>query len=183
MVLRTLGAREVVQSGGDLPLPVLVVVLMEAGAARAATRDGPGVRAAASHGATWQALLVIDHGDDGTAAARSPRPERSWTRWAKTSVAHPRAELREAASAFERASRSHTSGRYAGTTGPATSRPCSRPQRAGPWAQGEGGAFTATLIDMALLVVAAAARWPARNRCPRLRQAAAHTASTATMLA
>lgn len=41
----------------------------------------------------------------------------------------------------------------------------------------------ATLIVMAFLVVAAAAQWHARKRCPRLRQGSAHTASTETMLA
>lgn len=44
--------------------------------------------------AGWQALLIIDHGDDGMAAAQIAAAGEVLDALAKTSAAHTRAELR-----------------------------------------------------------------------------------------
>lgn len=55
----------------------------------------------------WQAVLVVEHGEDGLAAAHIAAAGEVLDALAKTSAAHTRRELHEAAWAFERASRSH----------------------------------------------------------------------------
>lgn len=138
---------------------------------------GPAFARRRASAATWQALLVIDHGDDGAAAAQIAAAGEILDALAKTSAAHTRTELREAAFAFERASRSHVravrghdralrqAARDLVHSGPALGR-------------GEDGATTAMLIDMAFFLAIAAANWHARKhhgqQAAAARQAAEH---------
>ncbi|ORT59256.1 relaxase/mobilization nuclease domain-containing protein [Streptomyces sp. CB03238] len=123
---------------------------------------GPAFARRRATAATWQALLIIDHGDDGTAAAQIAAAGEVLDALAKTSAAHARAELRKAAFVFERASRSHVKAvrghdralRQAARdlihSGPALGR-------------GEDGATTAMLIDMAFFLAIATANWHAKR--------------------
>ncbi|MEZ7004907.1 relaxase/mobilization nuclease domain-containing protein [Streptomyces sp. AD55] len=138
---------------------------------------GPAFARRRATAATWQALLIIDRGADGNAAAQIAATAEVLDALAKTSAAHTRAELREAASAFERASRTHVktvrghdralrqAARDLVHSGPALGR-------------GEDGASTAMLIDMAFFAVTAAANWHARKQhsqqAAAARQAADH---------
>ncbi|MHC3449566.1 relaxase/mobilization nuclease domain-containing protein [Streptomyces prasinus] len=138
---------------------------------------GPAFARRRATAATWQALLLIDHGDDGTAAAQIAAAGEILDALAKTSAAHTRAELREAAFAFERASRSHIkavrghdralrqAARDLVHSGPALGR-------------GEDGATTAMLIDMALFLASAAGNWHAKKhhsqQAAAAQQAAEH---------
>ncbi|MBV9024180.1 MAG: mobilization protein [Streptomycetaceae bacterium] len=120
--------------------------------------------------AAWQAVLTVDQGDDALIAAQIAAAGEVLDALAKTSAAHTRQQLREAASAFERASRSHiraarghdralrTAARDLIYSGPALGR-------------GEDGATTAMLIDMAFFLVTAAANWHAKKQ--HAQQAAA----------
>ncbi|MEU2223368.1 relaxase/mobilization nuclease domain-containing protein [Streptomyces sp. NPDC018347] len=138
---------------------------------------GPAFARRRATAATWQALLIIDNGDDGTAAAQIAAAGEVLDALAKTSAAPTRAELREAAFAFERASRSHVravrghdralrqAARDLVHSGPALGR-------------GEDGATTAMLIDMAFFLATAAANWHAKKhhsqQAAAARQAAEH---------
>ncbi|THA37801.1 relaxase/mobilization nuclease domain-containing protein [Streptomyces sp. A1547] len=138
---------------------------------------GPAFARRRATAATWQALLIIDHGDDGTAAAQIAAAAEVLDALAKTSAAHTRRELRDAAFAFERASRSHVTAmrghdralRQAARdlvhSGPALGR-------------GEDGATTAMLIDMAFFLAITAANWHAgkhhAQQAAAARQAAEH---------
>ncbi|MGW3974680.1 relaxase/mobilization nuclease domain-containing protein [Streptomyces ardesiacus] len=127
--------------------------------------------------ATWQALLIIDHGGDGAAAAQIAAAGEVLDALAKTSAAHTRAELREAAFAFERASRSHV--RAVRGHDRALRQAARDLVRSGPvLGRGEDGATTAMLIDMAFLLAIAAANWHARRnhsqQAAAARQAAEH---------
>ncbi|GHA38888.1 mobilization protein [Streptomyces tauricus] len=125
--------------------------------------------------AAWQALLIIDHGDDGTAAAQIAAGGEILDALATTSAAHTRASLREAALTFERAGRSHVRAvrghdralRHAARdllhSGPASGR-------------GEDGATTAMLIDMAFFLAITAANWHAKKHHSQ-QAAAAHQAA------
>ncbi|MEU2874138.1 relaxase/mobilization nuclease domain-containing protein [Streptomyces olivoreticuli] len=131
-----------------------------------------GPASARRHAATaaWQAVLVIDHGTDAIVAAQIAATGEVLDALAKTSAAHTRKQLREAAFAFERASRSHVraerghdralrqAARDLIYSGPALGR-------------GEDGATTAMLIDMAFLLVTAAAHWHGKKE--HAQQAAA----------
>ncbi|MGY9066831.1 relaxase/mobilization nuclease domain-containing protein [Streptomyces sp. CAS3] len=131
---------------------------------------GPAFARRRASAAAWQALLIIDHGDDGAAAAQIAAAGEVLDALAKTSAAHTRAELREAAFVFERASRSRVkaerghdralrqAARDLVHSGPALGR-------------GEDGATTAMLIDMALFLAIAAANWHAKKH--HAQQAAA----------
>ncbi|GAA3228068.1 relaxase/mobilization nuclease domain-containing protein [Streptomyces thermocoprophilus] len=131
---------------------------------------GPAFARRRASAATWQALLVIDHGDDGAAAAQIAAAGEILDALAKTSAAHTRKELREAAFVFERASRSHVravrghdrclrqAARDLVRSGPALGR-------------GEDGATAAMLIDMAFFLAIAAANWHAKKE--HAQQAAA----------
>ncbi|MFS4091898.1 relaxase/mobilization nuclease domain-containing protein [Streptomyces sp. AF1A] len=138
---------------------------------------GPAFARRRATAATWQALLIIDAGDDGAAAAQITAAGEILDALAKTSAAHTRAELREAAFVFERASRSHVgaarghdralrqAARDLVHSGPALGR-------------GEDGATTAMLIDMAFFLAIAAANWHAKKhhgqQAAAARQAAEH---------
>ncbi len=70
-----------------------------------AIRTGPGSPAAARRGtasAVWQAVLVVEHGEDAVAAAHIAAAGEVLDALAKTSAAHTRRELRDAAAVFPR---------------------------------------------------------------------------------
>ncbi|MQY36168.1 hypothetical protein SRB17_41650 [Streptomyces sp. RB17] len=154
---------EAASADGSQPEPTLPDVTGPAFARRRATA------------ATWQALLIIDHGDDSAAAAQIAAAGEILDALAKTSAAQTRTELREAAFAFERATRSHIkavrghdralrqAARDLVQSGPALGR-------------GEDGATTAMLIDMAFFLAIAAATWHAKRHHAQQAQAARQTA-------
>ncbi|WP_371639661.1 relaxase/mobilization nuclease domain-containing protein [Streptomyces virginiae] len=138
---------------------------------------GPAFARRRATAATWQALLIIDRGDDGTAAAHIAAAAEVLDALAKTSAAHTRKELREAAFAFERASRSHVK---AVRGHDRALRQAARDiVHSGPsLGQGEDGATTAMLIDMAFFLATTAANWHAKRhhaqQAAAARQAAEH---------
>ncbi|AJT62462.1 hypothetical protein T261_0773 [Streptomyces lydicus] len=143
-------------------------------------RPAPSSPAAARRRATsavWQAVLVIDHGDDAQVAAHIAAAGEVLDALAKTSAAHTRRELREAAWAFERASRSHIRAERGHDR--ALRQAASDLVYSGPaFGRGEDGATTAMLIDMAFFLVTAAAHWHAKKehaqQAAAARQAAEH---------
>ncbi|MFF6786872.1 relaxase/mobilization nuclease domain-containing protein [Streptomyces sp. NPDC012510] len=135
-----------------------------------AVPGGPATARRSAATAAWEALLVIDQGDDAVVAAQIAAAGEVLDALAKTSAAHTRAQLREAAFVFERATRSHIqaerghdralrqAARDLVYSGPALGR-------------GEDGATTAMLIDMAFFLVTAAAHWHGKKQ--HAQQAAA----------
>ncbi|MFD4261867.1 relaxase/mobilization nuclease domain-containing protein [Streptomyces sp. NPDC058534] len=158
-------------------LPAEAASADDSGPEQPALQDvtGPAFARRRATATTWQALLIIDHGDDGAAAAQIAAAGEVLDALAKTSAAHTRAELREAAFAFERASRSHVkahrghdralrqAARDLVHSGPALGR-------------GEDGATTAMLIDMAFFLAMAAANWHAKKHHGQQAAAARQTA-------
>ncbi|MFI7324284.1 relaxase/mobilization nuclease domain-containing protein [Streptomyces rubiginosohelvolus] len=136
---------------------------------------GPAFARRRATAATWQALLIIDHGDDGAAAAQIAAAGEILDALAKTSAAHTRAELREAAFVFERASRSHVKAERAHDR---ALREAARDLvHSGPaLGRGEDGATTAMLIDMAFFLAIAAANWHAKKHHSQQAQAARQAA-------
>ncbi|MEV0689799.1 relaxase/mobilization nuclease domain-containing protein [Streptomyces sp. NPDC050388] len=145
-----------------------------------AAPSGPATTRRRAATAAWQAVLVIDHGEDAQVAAHIAAAGEVLDALAKTSAAHTRTELREAAFAFERATRSHVkaerghdralrqAARDLVHSGPALGR-------------AEDGATTAMLIDMAFFLVTAAAHWHAKNE--HAQQAAASLKAAAHLRA
>ncbi|MBC2901102.1 relaxase/mobilization nuclease domain-containing protein [Streptomyces cupreus] len=139
--------------------------------------SGPASARRRTASATWQAVLVVEHGDDAVAAAYIAAAGEVLDALAKTSAAHTRRELREAAWAFERACRSHVraerghdqalrqAARDLVYSGPALGR-------------GEDGATTAMAIDMLFFLITAAIHWHAKKghaqQAAAARQAAEH---------
>ncbi|MFF7647327.1 relaxase/mobilization nuclease domain-containing protein [Streptomyces canus] len=143
-----------------------------------AIRTGPGAPDSARRrtaSAAWQAVLVVEHGEDAVAAAHIAAAGEVLDALAKTSAAHTRRELRDAATAFERASRSHVravrghdralrlAARDLVHGGPALGR-------------GEDGATTAMAIDMLFFLITAAAHWHAKKGHAQQAEAAARAA-------
>lgn len=127
--------------------------------------------------ATWQALLIIDHGDDGVAAAQIAAAGEVLDALAKTSADHTRAELRQAAFVFERASRSHV--RAVRGHDHALRQAAHDLVHSGPaLGRGEDGATTAMVIDMVFFLVITAANWHDerhhRQQAAAAQQAAEH---------
>ncbi|WP_282697866.1 mobilization protein [Streptomyces sp. CC208A] len=143
-------------------------------------RPAPAAPAAARRStatAAWQALLVVEHGEDGPAAAHIAAAGEILDALAKTSAAHTRRELREAAWAFERASRSHV--RAVRGHDRALRQAARELVHSGPaLGRGEDGATTAMAIDMLFFLITAAAHWHARKghaqQAEAAQQAAAH---------
>ncbi|MFB7464673.1 MULTISPECIES: relaxase/mobilization nuclease domain-containing protein [Streptomyces] len=120
--------------------------------------SGPASARRRASTALWQAVLVMDGADDGVAAAYIAAAGEVLDALAKTSAAHTRRELREAAFVFERASRSHVraerghdralrqAARDLVYSGPALGR-------------GQDGATTAMVIDAVFFLVTVAAHW------------------------
>ncbi|MEV3898123.1 relaxase/mobilization nuclease domain-containing protein [Streptomyces anulatus] len=154
----------------------------EAHAARKeeASRTGPSTPASARRGtasALWQAVLVVDDGEDAVVAAYIAAGGEVLDALAKTSAAHTRRELRDAATAFERASRSHI--RAVRGHDRALRQAARDLVRGGPaLGRGEDGATTAMAIDMLFFLITATAHWHARKghaqQAAAARQAADH---------
>ncbi|WP_030614393.1 relaxase/mobilization nuclease domain-containing protein [Streptomyces fulvoviolaceus] len=127
--------------------------------------------------AVWQAVLVVDQSDDGQIAAQLAAAGEVLDALAKTSAAHTRRELRDAAWAFERASRSHIRAERGHDRG---LRQAARDLVYGGPAlgRGEDGATSAMLIDMVFFLVTAAAHWHGKKehaqQAAAARQAAEH---------
>ncbi|MEU8787588.1 relaxase/mobilization nuclease domain-containing protein [Streptomyces sp. NPDC048637] len=120
--------------------------------------------------AVWQAVLVLDQDDDGQIAAQLAAAGEILDALAKTSAAHTRSELREAAWAFERASRSHVRAERGHDR--ALRQAARDLVHGGPaLGRGEDGATTAMLVDMVIFLVTAAAHWHGKKE--HAQQAAA----------
>ncbi|MCM2392043.1 relaxase/mobilization nuclease domain-containing protein [Streptomyces albipurpureus] len=125
--------------------------------------------------AAWHAVLVIDQGDDPAVAAQLVGAGEVLDALAKTSAAHTRRELREAAWVFERASRSHV--RAVRGHDRALRQAARDLVRGGPaLGRGEDGTTTAMVIDMVFFLAVAAARWHARKGHAQQAAAARQTA-------
>ena len=144
---------------------------------REAAPSGPASARRRAASAAWQAVLVVEHGDDAMAAAYISAAGEVLDALAKTSAAHTRHELREAAWAFERASRSHVRAERGHDR---ALRQAARDLiRSGPaLGRGEDGATTAMAIDMLFFLITAAAHWHAKKnhaqQAAAARQAAEH---------
>ncbi|MET9987471.1 mobilization protein [Streptomyces rochei] len=139
---------------------------------------GPGRPASARRGtasAVWQAVLVVEHGEDGVAAAHIAAVGEVLDALAKTSAAHTRRELHDAATAFERASRSHV--RAVRGHDRALRQAARDLVQGGPaLGRGEDGATTAMAIDMLVFLITATAHWHARKGHAQQAEAAARAA-------
>ncbi|MFD8589852.1 relaxase/mobilization nuclease domain-containing protein [Streptomyces sp. NPDC059637] len=138
---------------------------------------GPASARRQTASAAWTAVLRVNHAEDAVAAAYIAAAGEVLDALAKTSASYTRRELRDAAFAFERASRSHVraerghdralrqAARELVHSGPALGR-------------GEDGATTAMVIDMLFFLITAAAHWHARKdhaqQAAAARQAAEH---------
>ncbi|WP_225847247.1 relaxase/mobilization nuclease domain-containing protein [Streptomyces sp. HPF1205] len=155
------------REGGETP-PV-------SASGRSGRRPAPARRRTAE--AAWAAILLIDQGSDGEAAAQIAAAGEVLDALAQTSAAHTRRELREAAAAFERASRSHV--RAERRHARALRRAARDLVYSGPaLGRGEDGAGTAMAIDMLFFLVMATAHWHGRKQhaqqAAAARQAAEH---------
>ncbi|MER5494858.1 relaxase/mobilization nuclease domain-containing protein [Streptomyces sp. NPDC002490] len=125
--------------------------------------------------AAWQALLVIDHGDDSVIAAQITATGEVLDALAHTSAAYTRHELQAAATAFERASRSHV--RAARRHGHALRRAARDLVHSGTaFGRGEDSATTAMALDMLIFLVIAAATWHAKKQHAQQAEAARRAA-------
>ncbi len=126
-------------------------------------------------GIAWQAVLVLDQGDDAVIAGQIAATAEVLDALATTSAAHTRTALREAANAYERASRSHIRAVRGHDRG--LRRAARDLVRGGPaLGRGEHAATTAMLIDMAIFLVIAAGHWHARKGHAQQAAAARQTA-------
>ncbi|MFJ7068285.1 mobilization protein [Streptomyces sp. NPDC101115] len=108
------------------------------------------------------AVLVVHNGEDTVASAHISAAGEVLDALAKTSAAYTRDQLREAAEAFERASRSHI--RAAHGHDQALRQAARELVRSGPaLGRGEDGAATAMAIDMLFFLITAVAHWHARK--------------------
>ncbi|MFE8011024.1 relaxase/mobilization nuclease domain-containing protein [Streptomyces sp. NPDC057418] len=125
--------------------------------------------------AAWVAIGVVEDGDDAVAAAYVAATGEVLDALAKTSAAHTRSELRDAATAFERASRSHI--RAVRGHDRALRQAARDLVHGGPaLGRGEDGASTAMVIDMLFFLVTAAAHWHARKGHAQQAEAASRAA-------
>ncbi|MFD3997455.1 mobilization protein [Streptomyces sp. NPDC058583] len=140
--------------------------------------SGPGAPAAARRrtaAAAWQAVLVIEEGDDAVASAYIAAAGEVLDALAKTSAAHTRWELREAAWVFERASRSHV--RAVRGRDQALRQAARDLVHGGPaFGRGEDGATTAMAIDMLFFLIVTTAHWHARKGHAQQAEAAQQAA-------
>ncbi|MEV4452878.1 relaxase/mobilization nuclease domain-containing protein [Streptomyces mirabilis] len=149
------------------------------------TADAPGRATAANPSAArrrtasaaWTAITVVEHGDDAVAAAHIAAAAEVLDALAKTSAAHTRRELRDAAFAFERASRSHVRAERGHDR--ALRQAARDLVHGGPaLGRGEDGASTAMAIDMLFFLITATMHWHAKKghaqQAAAARQAAEH---------
>ncbi|MEN8654374.1 relaxase/mobilization nuclease domain-containing protein [Streptomyces sp. 21So2-11] len=145
-----------------------------------ATPDSPSAARRRTASAVWTAITIVEHGDDAVAAAYIASAGEVLDALAKTSAAHTRHDLRDAASAFERASRSHVRAERGSDRG---LRQAARDLMHGGPALGrdEDGATTAMAIDMLFFLITATALWHAKRghaqQADAARQAAEHLRS------
>ncbi|MER5347619.1 relaxase/mobilization nuclease domain-containing protein [Streptomyces mirabilis] len=130
--------------------------------------------------AAWTAIMIVEHGDDAVAAAYIASAGEVLDALAKTSAAHTRRELRDAAFAFERASRSHVRAERGHDR--ALRQAARDLVHGGPvLGRGEDGATTAMAIDMLFFLITAAMHWHAKKghaqQAAAARQAAEHLRS------
>lgn len=127
--------------------------------------QGPGAPAAARRrtaAVSWQVLLLLPDSEDAVAATYIAAAAEVLDALAMTSAAHTRRELRSAAQAFERASRSHIHAeRGHGHALRLASRDLVRGGSA--LGRGEDRAATAMALDMMFFLVIAAAHWHAKK--------------------
>ncbi|MFK3729916.1 mobilization protein [Streptomyces sp. NPDC088090] len=132
---------------------------------------GPASARRRASAAAWQALLVVDQGDDGVIAAQIAAAGEVLDALAQTSAAHTRRELQAAATAFERASRSHV--RAARGHEHALRQAARDLVHGGPaLGRGEDGATAAMVIDMLIFLITAAAHWHAKKQHAQQAEAA-----------
>ncbi|GHF41741.1 mobilization protein [Streptomyces mashuensis] len=139
--------------------------------------DSPAAARRAATQAAWEAVSVIEQGDDATAASEIAAGGEVLDALAKTSAAATRQELREAAVAFERASWSHI--RAERLHDRALRKAARDLVYSGPvLGRGEDGAATAMVIDTLIFLAIAAANWHSKHQhaqqAAAARQAADH---------
>lgn len=137
--------------------------------------DGPSAARRRIASAAWTAVLIVEHGDDAVAAAYIAAAGEVLDALAKTSAAHTRQELRAAASAFERASRSHVRAER-GTDRALRQAACDLVHGGPALGRGEDGASTAMAIDMLFFLITAAMLWHAKRGHAQQADAARQTA-------
>ncbi|QNA72074.1 relaxase/mobilization nuclease domain-containing protein [Streptomyces sp. So13.3] len=141
-------------------------------------RPAPGSPAGARRrtaSAAWTAVLIVERGDDAVAAAYIAAAGEVLDALATTSAAHTRRDLRDAASAFERASRSHV--RAERGHDQALRQAARDLVHGGPaLGRGEDGATTAMAIDMLFFLITATVHWHAKKGHAQ-QAAAAHQAA------
>ncbi|MGW0137507.1 mobilization protein [Streptomyces calvus] len=142
-----------------------------------AAPGGPATARRRAASATWTAVLVVEHGQDEVAAAHIAAAGEVLDALAKTSAAHTRRELRDAAFAFERASRSRIRAERGHDR--ALRQAARDLVHGGPaLGRGEDGATTAMAIDMLFFLITAAAHWHAKKghaqQAAAAREAAEH---------
>ncbi|MFD4562251.1 relaxase/mobilization nuclease domain-containing protein [Streptomyces sp. NPDC058469] len=155
-------------------------VAVAAGPKEPVAPGGPAAARRRTASAAWQAVVVIEYGDDAVAAAHIASAGEVLDALAKTSAAHTRAQLRDAAVAFERASRSHVRAERGHDR--ALRQAARDLVHGGPaLGRGEDGATTAMAIDMLFFLITAAAHWHAKKghaqQAAAARQAAEHLRS------
>ncbi len=139
--------------------------------------NGPAAARRRAASAAWHAVLVIEQTNDAVTAAYVAAAGEVLDALAKTSAAHTRHELRNAAFAFERASRSQVRAERGHDR---ALRQAARDLiHGGPaLGRGEDGATTAMAIDMLFFLITATAHWHAKNnhaqQAAAARQAAEH---------
>ncbi|BDH07175.1 relaxase/mobilization nuclease domain-containing protein [Streptomyces seoulensis] len=156
-----------------------LVSRQEDGAVRLGPRAPAGARRRTA-AVAWQAVAVVEHGDDAVAAAHIAATGEVLDALAKTSAAHTRRELREAAAAFERASRSHVRAERGHDR--ALRQAARDLVHGGPaLGRGEDGATTAMAIDMLLFLITTTMHWHAKKghaqQAAAAQQAAEHLRS------
>ncbi|OIJ91666.1 mobilization protein [Streptomyces colonosanans] len=142
-----------------------------------ATAASPSAVRRRTASAAWTAITVVEHGDDAVAAAHIAAAGEVLDALAKTSAAHTRRELRDAAFAFERASRSHIRAERGHDR--ALRQAARDLVHGGPaLGRGEDGASTAMAIDMLFFLITATMHWHAKKghaqQAAAARQAAEH---------
>ncbi|WP_432141099.1 relaxase/mobilization nuclease domain-containing protein [Streptomyces sp. bgisy084] len=145
-----------------------------------ASPDNPSTARRRAASAAWAALPIVEHGDDAVAAAHIAAAGEILDALAKTSAAHTRRELCDAAFAFERASRSHIRAERGHDR--ALRQAARDLVHGGPaLGRGEDGATTAMAIDMLVFLISAAMHWHAKKghaqQAEAARQAAEHLRS------
>ncbi|MFD3910014.1 relaxase/mobilization nuclease domain-containing protein [Streptomyces sp. NPDC058603] len=145
-----------------------------------ATPNTPSAARRRTASAAWTAITIVEQGNDAVAAAHIAAAGEVLDALARTSAAHTRRELRDAAFAFERASRSHVRAERGHDR--ALRQAARELIHGGPaLGRGEDGATTAMAIDMLFFLITATMHWHAKKghaqQADAARQAAEHLRS------